>query len=215
MELRGNLILPDRMIRNGTLVVSGGVIEAVLPGSGAEERPLPYIAPGYIDIHNHGALGHDYMEAEEDVFRSVAAYLASHGVTSAQCTTVSAPVAQIRQVFDAYRHYQKQSKTDRCRYVGIHIEGPFISPAARGAHPENVLLTPEKDGWDWIAENADVVREITVAPELPGMPEMIRALVRQGITVSGGHDAAEPEDIEAAARELSGISGELFSRSRD
>ena len=198
MELRGNLILPDRMIRNGTLVVSGGVIEAVLPGSGAEERPLPYIAPGYIDIHNHGALGHDYMEAEEDVFRSVAAYLASHGVTSAQCTTVSAPVAQIRQVFDAYRHYQKQSKTDRCRYVGIHIEGPFISPAARGAHPENVLLTPEKDGWDWIAENADVVREITVAPELPGMPEMIRALVRQGITVSGGHDAAEPEDIEAA-----------------
>jgi N-acetylglucosamine-6-phosphate deacetylase len=98
----------------------------------------------------------------------------------------------------AYRQYQQAAMQDCCRYVGIHIEGPYIAPAAKGAHPLETLLTPREHGYGWILENRDIIREVTVAPELPGMQEMIARLTDAGILISGGHDAAEPEDIVAA-----------------
>lgn len=198
MELIGNVVLPEDILWGAKIVCTEGTIRQIIPNAVAEYSALPYIVPGYIDIHNHGALGHDYMEATEETFSVVARYLASHGVTSAQCATVSAPVEQLDCLFHAYRDYQLQSQ-EGCRYVGIHIEGPYIAPAAKGAHLLEALLTPAKDGYDWILKNRDVIREITVAPELDGMPQMIRDLTAEGIVVSGGHDAAEPHNIVEAA----------------
>ena len=182
------------------MVCEDGKITGIVPGVTRQVRELPYIAPGYIDIHNHGALGHDYMEATPETFRLVADYLASRGVTATQCTTVSAPPDQLDTFLKAYRAYQETADDSRCRYVGIHIEGPYIAPAAKGAHQLDTLRTPEKDGYAWILENRDIITEVTVAPELPGMPQMIRDLTRAGIVISGGHDASEPEDVEAAAK---------------
>lgn len=201
MELIGNLILPDEVLYGAKLVCEDGVISQIIPGVAAPDEDLPYIAPGYIDIHNHGALGHDYMEAKDEVFELVADYLTAHGVTATQCTTVSAPVEQLKDFLIAYRRYQDGAKEDRCRYVGVHIEGPYIAPAAKGAHQLDILLTPERDGYRWLLENSDIIGEVTVAPELPGMPAMIADLVRAGIVVSGGHDASEPEDITVAVEQ--------------
>ena len=200
MEYIGNVILPEGILWGAKVTCEDGVITHIQTDAAQDTRDLPYIAPGYVDIHNHGGLGHDYMEARSDTFRLVADHLTAHGVTSAQCATVSAPVSQLKTFLQAYRDYQNTASSDRCRYVGVHIEGPYIAPAAKGAHPLQTLLTPAKDGYSWILENSDVIREITVAPELPGMAEMIGALTKAGIVISGGHDAAEPEDIEAAAR---------------
>ena len=199
MEYIGNIILPDQILWGGKVACEDGVITQIIPNVVADTENLPYIAPGFIDIHNHGALQHDYMEATEETFSIVSGYLATHGVTSAQCATVSAPLEQLQTFLEAYRRYQAQPK-EGCRYVGIHIEGPYIAPAAKGAHPLETLLTPEKDGYGWILENSDIIREVTVAPELPGMPQMIRDLTEKGIVISGGHDASEPEDVEAAAQ---------------
>lgn len=199
MEYIGNIILPDKILWGGKVICEDGVITRIIPNAVADTEDLPYIAPGYIDIHNHGALQHDYMEATEETFSIVSGYLATHGVTSAQCATVSAPLSQLQSFLAAYRSYQAHPG-EGCRYVGIHIEGPYIAPAAKGAHALETLLTPEKDGYDWILENSDIIREVTVAPELPGMPQMIRDLTEKGIVISGGHDASEPQDIEAAAR---------------
>lgn len=198
MELIGNIILPDRILWGAKIVCAGGRIREILPEVAAEHRTLPFIAPGYIDIHNHGALGRDYMDATEETFAVIAEYLAAHGVTSAQCTTVSAPVQQLTAFMEAYRRYTASPRAG-CRYAGIHIEGPYIAPAAKGAHSLDTLLTPAKDGYDWILENSDIIGEVTVAPELDGMPQMIRALKTAGVVVSGGHDAADPQDITAAA----------------
>ncbi len=199
MEYIGNLILPEGILWGGKVVTEDGKITAIVPNATKATKDLPYIAPGYIDIHNHGALGHDYMEATPETFRLVADYLASHGVTATQATTVSAPVAQLETFFNAYRDYQKAAPEGVCRYVGIHIEGPYIAPAAKGAHQLDTLLTPAKDGYDWLLQNKDIITEVTVAPELPGTPQMIRELTEAGILISGGHDASEPEDVEAAA----------------
>ena len=176
MELRGAVVLPNRILEYGRVVCSEGKITAIEELEKPERTSGQYILPGLVDIHNHGAMLHDYMEATEEAFDAITRYLTSHGITTAQCTTVSAPV----------------------ELGGIHIEGPYISPENKGAHPLDTLLTPE-DGYRWILENSDVIREVTVAPELPGMARMIRDLRARGILVSGGHDHAELENVRQAA----------------
>ncbi|MDD3336873.1 MAG: N-acetylglucosamine-6-phosphate deacetylase [Eubacteriales bacterium] len=199
-KIVGNIILPSKILYGGTVHVENGVITDIF-SSGSDSdffTNFPYIAPGLIDIHNHGAMGHDYMEASDMAFQRISEHLLRHGVTTAQCTTISAPINQLIAVFDFYRRWI-QKPLIGCRYSGIHVEGPFISPQSRGAHKLDSLQTPE-NGYDWILEYKDVIRELTIAPELPGMPSMIRELVKAGIVVSGGHDHAEPEDIVAAAK---------------
>lgn len=198
MEYVGNIIFPDRILWGGKLICKEGVITDIVADAAAISAELPFIAPGYIDIHNHGGMGHDYMEATQEAFEIIAEHLTCHGVVAAQCTTVSAPLSQLEAFMEAYRKYQKNAGSNRCNFVGIHIEGPYIAPAAKGAHPLDTLLTPERDGYEWIVKNSDIITEVTVAPELPGMEKMIRELTEKGILISGGHDASEPENIEAA-----------------
>jgi len=198
MRIIGNIVLPDRILYGASLLIDGERIQSIEENYVTEAKELPYVAPGFVDIHNHGALGHDYMESSRQAFDRISSFLTRSGVTTAQCTTVSAPISDLLHFFRFYREYQKDPIKNRCRFVGIHVEGPYIAPASKGAHPLETLLTPEKDGYDWILENKDIITEITVAPELPGMTQMIRTLSKEGILISGGHDAAEPEEIEAA-----------------
>lgn len=197
-EWNGTIVLPDRLIRYGKVTCENGRIVGIEEiRQNIPEHPM-LILPGLVDIHNHGAMCCDYMDATEDSFAAIGKYLASRGVTSAQCTTVSAPVEQIEALLTFYRNRCNVRHPGECHFIGVHIEGPYIAPASRGAHLLETLRTPE-DGYEWVLENADIIREITVAPELPKMPEMIRALRRKGIVVSGGHDQAELEDVQQAA----------------
>ena len=150
MEYFGNIILPDGILSGARVICKDGVITEICPNGAERSNNLPYIAPGFVDIHNHGALGHDYMQATPQTFRTVARYLASRGITSAQCTTVSAPLEQLERFMAAFRQYQQSEHKDCCRYVGIHVEGPYIAPSAKGAHRLDTLLTPREHGYDWI-----------------------------------------------------------------
>lgn len=198
-EFIGNLVMPDRIIYGGKLVCEDGVIVDIIENVANSQTGLPYILPGLIDIHNHGALGYDYMDSTMESFDAISRHLISHGVTTAQCTTVSATKEETVAFLDAYRQWNEYEKRDenQCRFSGVHLEGPFLAEASRGAHPLEVLQVPE-DGYEWILENADVVKEITLAPELSGMSQMISDLKTAGIVVSGGHDQAEIEDVEHA-----------------
>lgn len=196
-QITGNVILPDQILYGATVCWENGKITQIIAADKCDGRDLPYILPGLVDIHNHGALGYDYMSGTEETFAAVSKYLAQHGVTSAQCATVTAPVAELQAFLDGFRKWKEKRNEPGCRFTGVHLEGPYLSVKNKGAHPQVDLRTAE-DGYDWILENRDIVREVTLAPELPGMPEMIRALTQAGIVVSGGHDDAEPENIEAA-----------------
>ena len=198
-EFIGNLVMPDRIIYGGKVVCEDGIIVDIIENASDSHTELPYILPGLIDIHNHGALGNDYMDSTKESFDSISKYLTRHGVTTAQCTTVSATKEDTIAFLDAYRQWNdgEERETNQCRFVGVHLEGPFLAEASRGAHPLEVLQVPS-DGYEWILENADVVKEITLAPELAGMPQMIADLKAAGIVISGGHDQAEIEDVEQA-----------------
>lgn len=148
---------------------------------------------GFIDIHTHGGWGKDCMEPTFEAIDTVAKYHLSTGITSFCPTTMTADIADIEAALSNMRSY----KTNGARLAGAHLEGPFLSAKAAGAHPLDKLLDPDKENTAFIARNRDVVRRITVAPDLSGAP-FVTALCRSmGIQVSIGHDQSIDDEIYA------------------
>ena len=148
---------------------------------------------GFIDIHTHGGWGKDCMEPTFEAIDTVAKYHLSTGITSFCPTTMTADIADIEAALSTRRSY----KTNGARLAGAHLEGPFLSAKAAGAHPLDKLRDPDRENTAFIARNRDVVRRITVAPDLSGAP-FVTALCRSmGIQVSIGHDQSIDDEIYA------------------
>ena len=148
---------------------------------------------GFIDIHTHGGWGKDCMEPTFEAIDTVAKYHLSTGITSFCPTTMTADIDDIEAALSNMRSY----KTNGARLAGAHLEGPFLSAKAAGAHPLDKLLDPDRENTAFIARNRDVVRRITVAPDLSGAP-FVTALCRSmGIQVSIGHDQSIDDEIYA------------------
>lgn len=148
---------------------------------------------GFIDIHTHGGWGKDCMEPTFEAIDTVAKYHLSTGITSFCPTTMTADIADIEAALSNMRSY----KTNGACLAGAHLEGPFLSAKAAGAHPLDKLLDPDRENTAFIARNRDVVRRITVAPDLSGAP-FVTALCRSmGIQVSIGHDQSIDDEIYA------------------
>jgi len=194
------LILPDG-IRDGLeVVVEQGKIAAIRPAmprvraNEVIDLDGNYLAPGFIDLHVHGALGRDTMEASAEVFRSICDYHASGGTTSLLLTTATAPLNEIVKVLQAVRDFRSAIRP----IAGVHVEGPFISKAKAGAQRPEFIQDPSPAGVRQLLEYADALKRVTLAPELPGALEAIEVFRSHGISVSGGHSDAWDEDARAA-----------------
>lgn len=201
------LILPDG-IRDGLeVVVEEGKITAIRPltpklrrtdeqvrGETVIDLNGNYLAPGFIDLHVHGGCGRDTMEGSADAFRVICDFHASGGTTSLLLTTATAPLEEIAKVLQA---------VGKCRPVisaiaGVHLEGPFISKAKAGAQPTEFIQDPSPAAVLRLLEHTDVLKRVTIAPELPGALEAIESFGAHGISISGGHSDAWDEDARAA-----------------
>ena len=188
-------IFPDG-IRDGLeLVAEGGRIAAIRERSKAEAIDLGgnYLAPGFIDLHIHGALGRDTMEATPEAFQGICAYHSSGGTTSLLLTTVTAPIPKIIDVLRAVRAAAGAIK----QIAGVHVEGPFLSRARCGAQRAEFMRDPDRASAEPLLEFADVIRRFTLAPELPGALELIDQLRERNIAVSGGHSDASDKEARA------------------
>jgi len=195
------LIFPEG-IRDGLeLVVESGKIVDIRRRSVAESTDLGgnYLAPGFIDLHLHGALGRDTMEGTAEAFRTICDYHASGGTTSLLLTTVTAPMAEIVEVLRAVRI----ARNDLKQIAGVHVEGPFISKNRAGAQRAEFIRDPEQHLVDQLLESADIIKIVTLAAELPGALGLIDRLRMQKIIASGGHSDAS--DLEARAGFESGM----------
>jgi N-acetylglucosamine-6-phosphate deacetylase len=192
------LIFPDG-IRDGLeLVVGDGKIAEIREQSSLSEAidlRGNYLAPGFIDLHIHGALGRDTMEAKPEAFRAICDYHATGGTTSLLLTTVTAPVSDIVDVLKAVRG----ARNDLVQIAGVHVEGPFISKARAGAQRDEFIRDPETHLVDQLMPFADIIKIMTVAPELPGALALIDRLRLHKIIVSGGHSDATDVEARAAA----------------
>ena len=201
------LIFPDG-IRDGLeVVVEEGKIAAIRPpmpslrrtgervrGKEVIDLNGNYLAPGFIDLHVHGALGRDTMEALAEAFRSICDFHASGGTTSLLLTTATAPLDEIVKVLQAVHEYRSAISP----IVGVHVEGPFISKAKAGAQRVEFIQDPSPVAVQQLLEHADVLKRLTIAPELAGALEAIEIFHARGISVSGGHSEAWDEDARAA-----------------
>jgi len=183
------LVTPFAAINHAALLIEDGVIAAlgereavtVPEGTRSDDYGDAILAPGLVDIHVHGGAGVDAMDADPAALETLRRHLARHGVTSFLATTVTAPWPRILAAVERLARAG----------LGIHLEGPFLSPQRRGVHPPADLLLPTPARLDELWQRSEGnLRLITIAPELEGAPEFIAAATRLGIRVSLGHSDA-------------------------
>jgi len=157
------------------------------------------LVPAYFDVHIHGSGGYDVMDATETSLSSIGKFLGKHGVGAYLATTVTAPIESTLKSLEGIAKLMSND-LGGARPLGIHIEGPFLSPHKKGAHPANLLLTPTIELFDQMWQAAEgKIRLMTIAPELPNAEEVIAHAVKLGVRVSMGHSDA---NSEAAKRGL-------------
>src|SRR6266550_4716209 len=194
------LIFPDGICDGFEIVVQEGKIAAIRDRSLAHRKDEVidlngnYLAPGFIDLHVHGALGRDTMEASAEAFRAICDYHASGGTTSLLLTTATAPIAAMVNVLKLVRDCRSSIK----QIAGVHLEGPFISKNKRGAQHEEFIQEPTAKATERLLDYADVIKRITLAPELPGALEVIDEFCARKISMSGGHSDAWDDEARAA-----------------
>lgn len=189
------LIAPDGIREGATLVVEHGKIAEIREGLWAEGIDLggKYLAPGFIDLHLHGALGRSFMEASPESFRTICDYHSSGGTTSLLPTTVTAPMEEIVGVVRAVGTLARTIP----QIAAVHLEGPFLSKERAGAQRIEFMREPDSHSLDQLLVCANFIKIVTLAPELPGALAAIDRLRIHKIVVSGGHSDAS--DVEARA----------------
>ena len=179
----------------GSIMLERDRITAVgerMTGDGQElDAAGCYILPGFVDVHVHGGDGRDTMDADPDALAAMGRFFARHGVTGYLPTTMTAPLADIRAAVATVAG--ATAPIDGARMLGVHLEGPYISPAFPGAQQPADIRSPNVGEFaDMVA--AGPVRMITLAPEQPGAQDLVRAALDAGVTVVAGHTSATYEE---------------------
>ena len=193
------LIFSDGIREGLEIITQQGKIAEIRQQTNAPETDVVdlaanYFAPGFVDLHVHGAVGRDTMEASEEAFRAICDFHASGGTTSLLLTTATAPLEAIVDVIKAVRNCRSSIK----QVVGVHVEGPFISNIKCGAQRAEFIQNPSPVAVQLLLGHADVIKRITIAPELPGALEAIEKFHAREISVSGGHSNAWDDEAQAA-----------------
>jgi N-acetylglucosamine-6-phosphate deacetylase len=201
----GILYTPTRVIPDGALLADGQRILAVGKRDELEIPPQVerldarggIIGPGFVDMHVHGIGGYGCTDGDPAGLEAMCLLFARHGVTSwvpslasATVPTMLGGLAAVRQAMGA-----KPAGAD---ILGAHLEGPYINAAEKGAMPPDLLRVPTPDDYAGFLQQADIVRICTLAPELPGALEFIKALKERGVLVSAGHSNAIDEELNRA-----------------
>lgn len=193
------------MIREVRAVIDGeaslaridrdGSITAIVRERESTSPCVPRLTSGFVDLHQHGAAGFNYDDAEPGGIEAALAWHREHGTTASLVSLVSAPLSVLARRLDVLR-------TELAAIpgaLGVHLEGPFLSAARRGAHDARALTQPTPAAVDALLEAAGgLLRVVTIAPELPGALDAIDRFVAAGVIVAVGHTEADAAGAAAA-----------------
>ena len=197
--VNGKIILPDSIVEGRALLFDekiAGLSETVPEGAEIIDAKGRYVAPGLVDIHIHGYLGEDTSDGSVEGIRKMAEGIVKNGVTAWLPTTMTVSYDDLRRAFDAVRVLMdKKNNPKGAQIMGIHAEGPFINPSKKGAQAVEYIRPADAP---FLIENSDVIRIVTIAPEMPGALDCIREVTEKtSILVSMGHTAANYETAKA------------------
>ncbi len=195
--LCGGEVLIDGRIHKDKAVIFDNKIRSVIPLRETERldvRRIPFtgvLLPGFIDIHIHGAAGADVMDATPEALEVISRAIVKSGTTSFLATTMTMEKTHIIKSLDCVRSFMEtQSAGAQC--LGVHLEGPFINPAFCGAHEKKHIMKPSKE---WIEPFLDIIKVITLAPEMDKDHHFIKAM-RDLVVLSLGHSGATYEEAK-------------------
>jgi N-acetylglucosamine-6-phosphate deacetylase len=190
----------------GWLLIESGSIKAIGFGKTPDFSNDAYIQsldaqgnnllPGFIDLHVHGAMGHEVMDASPSGLEEMARFYASHGVTSFLATTWTASRTSIMNALELVEEMQG-AIPGGATLLGVHLEGPYLNPARCGAQDVNMIRRAEKEeALEFL--DSGVIRLLALAPEFDEDLWLIDECIRRGITVSAAHTTANYEQIQRA-----------------
>ena len=207
------ILTPQEEISDSVILVEDGRISSIghrdqmqLPAGTVDYSAAGMtVVPGFVDLHIHGAGGHDVMAGNARALDRVSSTVARAGTTSIVATTVTAGTETTCESLEGIARYIRKHEGIpehnrlAAEILGVHLEGPFISAARRGVHPERDLAKPSIELFNKVQETADgLVRMLTIAPELPGAISLIEHAAAAGIIVGMGHTDATYEEARAA-----------------
>ena len=202
-----------KCFKNATVYVEGAglqkcslqfddVIRSISEVCEGEEIVLPedaVVLPGFIDQHIHGAGGSDGMDGTLENLQIIAETVVSEGTTGFLATTMTQSKENILKAMQAVKSYRDDMPKTGARVLGIHLEGPFIAAAHKGAQPLEYVAVPDTQVFDeYNKASGNAIKIVTLAPEVDGAAQLIAHLTSQGIVSSIGHTGAKCVDIQAA-----------------
>ncbi|MCA1296084.1 N-acetylglucosamine-6-phosphate deacetylase [Paenibacillus sp. alder61] len=206
--VHADVITPRGRISDGAVTVKDGVITYVGSTAGAPAETTDsvevvdaqggLVLPGFIDVHVHGGMLHDFSEPGQEAFDAITKLHCSQGTTSMLATTMTLPKPVIEQVLEEVQRYINNGMP-YAKLAGVHLEGPFISPKWPGAqNPAHIV--PPNAGWieAWEERYPGLIKQVTFAPEREGAHDLIRFLRKKGIVAAAGHTNATYEEMMAA-----------------
>ena len=210
----GRVLTPQEELNDVVILVDDGRIVALghRDQVAVPEGAVDYVAggmtvvPGFVDVHIHGAGGHDVMEATPRALDRITSTVARYGTTSILATTVTAPVDDTCKSLEGIARYVRKQRSDNdgrfaAEILGMHLEGPFISKEQRGVHPPECLEKPSTQLLDKFLQAAEgLTRIVTLAPELAGGMELVAHAASAGLVVSMGHTDADYKQARNAIR---------------
>jgi N-acetylglucosamine-6-phosphate deacetylase len=210
-QLSGVIARPDGSLLRGRVTFTDR-ITAIEPASNGGND---YILPGFVDLQVNGSHGIDVMNASPDEIATLSRHLAREGATAWMPTAVTAPIEKIAEVHESIANAcenSRQSSANSAAILGMHLEGPFISPLRLGAHP-TLNLEPRGDAFERVLAMR-ALRLITLAPELPGGIEAIQRLAARDVVVSIGHTNATLDEANAGIAAGARMFTHLFNAMR-
>jgi N-acetylglucosamine-6-phosphate deacetylase len=212
------VLTPFRDIPKGGALVEGTRIAEVFSDEPGPPRPGErridlggrILAPGFIEIHSHGAGGHDFMDATPEAVQEACRTHLRHGVTALYPTTLTCAAPKLARVLELIGQARRE-REGMPAIPGVHLEGPYLSPEQAGAQDPRYLRNPDPREYLGLLERFDFIRRWTAAPELPGGLALGRDLSARGIVASIGHSNAGYEEVLAAFRSGYSLVTHLFN----
>lgn len=201
MIQNADIVTQNDVLSHASLVVENGKIREIgnitLPDSADVETidaTGHYLVAGFIETHVHGGGGHDFMDGSVEAFLDAVRTHCKHGTTSIVPTTIACSEEEMFTLFDTYR--KAKSLCHSANLLGVHLEGPFIAPAMKGAQPEDQIRIPTKREIDRIVSEAgDIVSICSMAPEIEGVAYAAKRFRENGTELSVAHTDAIAADV--------------------
>lgn len=188
------LVKTDIAFEDGKIVAIGKLddVEPIFDTDGV-------VLPGFIDEHIHGAGGADAMDGTEEALQTISEYVAKEGTTGFLATTMTQSPENIGKALKNVKTVREKGEYKGAEILGVHLEGPFISPKHVGAQPLEYVAKPAPETFDKYNEiSGGNIKVVTLAPEVEGGLDLVKHLAKIGVVASIGHTGAKFSDVEAA-----------------